>query len=142
MATVGTSAWEDKELGYLRNDDLIVMNSDHRLAMAKLRARHLYEIGQRPPEVEKIYAAGRSTLMAAKLLLQGFEWAGYASAHDKLIGEKLLYVLCGGDLSQPTWVDPWYILDLEREAVLSLIGEPLTQARMAHVLQTGKPLRN
>lgn len=142
MAKVGMSAWENKELGYLKQDDVVVMNSDHRLATAKKKALQLYNLGVRRPEVEKIYAAGRDTLMAANLLLQGFVWADYASEHDLLIGKKLLYVLCGGDLSQPAWVDPWYIMDLEREAVLSLIGEPLTQARMTHVLQTGKPLRN
>jgi 3-hydroxyacyl-CoA dehydrogenase len=58
------------------------------------------------------------------------------------IGQKLAYVLCGGDISGPAWVDPWYILDLEREAIVSLIGEPLTQDRISHMLQTGKPLRN
>jgi 3-hydroxyacyl-CoA dehydrogenase len=98
--------------------------------------------GARPPEVEKIYAAGRDTLAALRLGVQGFVWGGYASDYDALIGRKLAYVLCGGELSAPAWVDPWYILDLEREAILSLAGEPLTQARIMHILQTGKPLRN
>jgi 3-hydroxyacyl-CoA dehydrogenase len=141
-AKVGFGAWEDKELGYLRPDDVVVMNSDHRLVTAKRKALELFNAGSRPPEVEKVYAAGRDTLAALELRVQTYVWADYASEHDLLIGKKLAYVLCGGDLSQPTWVDPWYIMDLEREAVLSLIGEPLTQARMTHVLQTGKPLRN
>ena len=141
-AKVGTSSWENKELGYLYHDDQIAMNSDHRLAIAKQKALDLYRSGVRPPEIEKIYAAGRDTLAALKLGVKTFVWADYATEHDGLIGQKLAFVLCGGDLSQPTWVDPWYIMDLEREAVLSLIGEPLTQARMTHVLQTGKPLRN
>jgi 3-hydroxyacyl-CoA dehydrogenase len=141
-AQVGTSAWEDKALGYLKPNDEIVMNSDHRLAAAKRKALDLYNSGVRPPEVERIYAAGRDVLAALKLRVQTFVWANYASEHDAKIGEKLAYVLCGGDLSQPTWVDPWYILDLEREATLSLMGEPLTQARMTHMLQKGKPLRN
>jgi 3-hydroxyacyl-CoA dehydrogenase len=81
-------------------------------------------------------------LNALYLAVQSFVWAGYASDHDAKIGRKLAYVLCGGDLSAGTWVDPWYILDLEREATLSLAGEPLSQARMMHILQTGKPLRN
>ncbi|MEW5986233.1 MAG: 3-hydroxyacyl-CoA dehydrogenase/enoyl-CoA hydratase family protein [Chloroflexota bacterium] len=141
-AQVATSAWEAKGLGYLRPDDLIVMNSDHRLAAAKQKALSLVASGQRPPEVEKIYAAGRDALAALKLGVQGFAWGNYASEHDAKIGRKLAYVLCGGDLSAPAWVDPWYILDLEREAMLSLAGEPLTQARIMHILQTGKPLRN
>jgi 3-hydroxyacyl-CoA dehydrogenase len=142
LAKVGVSAWECKELGYLRPTDEIVMNSDHRLAVAKRLALHLVESGARPPEVEKIYAAGRDTLSALRLGVQSFVWAGYASEHDAKIGRILANVLCGGELSAPAWVDPWHILDLEREAILSLAGEPLTQARIAHILQTGKPLRN
>ena len=141
-AKVGTSAWEGKELGYLLPEDLIVMNSDHRLAKAKSLALQLVARGTRPPEVEKIYAAGRDVLAALELAVQSFEWAGYASEHDAKISRKLAYVLCGGDLSAPTWVDPWHILDLEREITLSLLGEPLTQARMMYMLENGKPLRN
>jgi 3-hydroxyacyl-CoA dehydrogenase len=142
LAKVGVSAWESQALGYLRPTDPIIMNSDHRLAAAKRLALHLVETGARPPEVEKIYAAGRDTLAALRLGVQGFVWGKYASEHDALIGRKLAYVLCGGELSAAAWVDPWTILDLEREAILSLAGEPLTQARIAHILQTGKPLRN
>ena len=142
LAKVGTSAWEAKELGYLRDGDLIVMNSDHRLGMAKRKALTLAASGQRPPEMEKIYAAGRDALYALYMGIQGFVWGKYASEHDALISRKLASVLCGGELSGPAWVDPWYILDLEREATLSLAGEPLTQARVLHMLQTGKPLRN
>ncbi len=141
-AQVSASAWEARELGYLLDSDLIVMNSDQRLARAKQRARQLADAGQRPPEVEKIYAAGRDALAVLKLGLKGFVWGKYASEHDALIGEKLAYVLCGGDLSAPAWVDPWYILDLEREALLSLLGEQKTRDRMTAMLKTGKPLRN
>lgn len=141
-AKVGTSAWESKALGYLRPDDEIVMNSDHRLAAAKRKALQLVASGARPPEVEKIYAAGRDTYAALSLGVQSFVWAGYASEHDAKISKRLAYVLCGGDLSAPAWVDPWHILDLEREALVSLAGEPMTQARIMHMLQTGKPLRN
>jgi 3-hydroxyacyl-CoA dehydrogenase len=142
LAKVGVSAWESKALGYLRPSDEIVMNSDHRLAAAKRVALNLVASGARPPEIEKIYAAGRDTLAALRLGVQGFVWSGYASDYDAKIGRKLAYVLCGGELSAPAWVDPWTILDLEREAILSLAGEPLTQARIMHILQTGKPLRN
>ena len=65
-----------------------------------------------------------------------------ASEHDAKIAGKIAYVLTGGDISAPAWVDPWYILDLEREAFLSLLGEEKTRERMMHMLQTGKPLRN
>jgi 3-hydroxyacyl-CoA dehydrogenase len=142
MAKVGTSAWEDKELGYLRPDDLIVMDSDHRLVKAKEKALALVRTGAKPPEMETVYAAGRDALYALHLGLQTFVWGGWASEHDAKIGKKLAFVLCGGDLSAPAWVDPWYILDLEREALLSLAGEEKTQARVMHMLQTGKPLRN
>lgn len=142
MAKVGTSAWEARSFGYLTPQDTIVMNSDHRLARAKQRALQLVHAGSRPPEVEKIYAAGRDALYALKLGVQSLFWGKYASEHDARIAGKLAYVLTGGDISAPAWVDPWYILDLEREAFLSLLGEEKTRERMMHMLQTGKPLRN
>lgn len=142
LAKVGESAWQSKALGYLQPEDRIVMNSDHRLAIAKQLALHLHESGARPPQEEQIYAAGRDALAALRLGVQSFVWGGYASEHDQLISNKLAYVLCGGDLSGPTWVDAWYILDLEREAFLSLAGEQKTQQRIMHMLQQGKPLRN
>jgi 3-hydroxyacyl-CoA dehydrogenase len=74
--------------------------------------------------------------------IKSFQWGTYASEHDALISGKLAFVLTGGDLSEPAWVDPWYILDLEREAFLSLLGEEKTRERIMHMLQTGKPLRN
>lgn len=141
-ARVGTSAWEARELGYLTDQDIVVMNSDHRLAKAKHKARQLATAGTRPPEVEKIYAAGRDTLYALYLGIQSFEWGRYASAHDALISRKLAYVLCGGDLSEPAWVDPWYILNLERQMFLELLHEEKTRERIMHMLQMGKPLRN
>jgi 3-hydroxyacyl-CoA dehydrogenase len=141
-AQVATSAWEAREMGYLLDTDTIVMNSDHRLSRAKQIVLQMVAAGVRPPEVEKVYAAGRDTLTALKLGVKSFQWGNYASDHDALIGRKLAYVLCGGDLSAPAWVDPWYILDLEREAFKSLLGEEKTRDRIMHMLQTGKPLRN
>jgi 3-hydroxyacyl-CoA dehydrogenase len=142
LAKVAVSAWESKALGYLDHDDRINFNSDQRLGRAKQWALQLVASGTRPPVKEQIYAAGRDAYYALKLGVQGFVWGGYASEHDQTISNKLAYVLCGGDLSQPAWVDPWYILDLEREAFLSLLGEEKTRDRMTHMLQTGKPLRN
>jgi 3-hydroxyacyl-CoA dehydrogenase len=141
-AKVGLSAWEDIDLGYLRPEDEISMNTDHRLSAAKRKALDLVASGARPPEVQKVYAAGRDVLSALELRLQTYAWAGYASEHDLVIGRKLANVLCGGELSAPAWVDPWYLLDLEREATLSLAGEKKTQDRIVHMLQKGKPLRN
>lgn len=141
-AKVGESAWQDKELGYLRDSDEIVFNSDHRLKRAKDMALGLVQAGVEAPEVEKIYAAGRDLYYAMLLGLKSFEWAEWATPHDVTVGKKLAYVLSGGDLSQGTWVDPWHFLDLEREAVLSLAGTEETKARVMHMLQTGKPLRN
>ena len=141
-AQVGASAWEARDLGYLSDTDLIVMNSDQRLARAKQRARQLADAGIRPPEIEKVYAAGRDALALLRLGVKSFVWGNYATAHDALIGDKLAWVLCGGDLSAPAWVEPWYILDLEREALLSLLGEQKTRDRMLAMLKTGKPLRN
>ncbi len=142
-ARVGTTgAWAAMELGYLQENDGIIFNSDHRLQAAKKRALQLVAAGARAPAVEPIYAAGRDAYAALTLGLQSFVWARYATAHDAVIGKKLAYVLTGGAISGPAWVDPWYILDLERESFLSLLGEKKTQERMMHMLQTGKPLRN
>ena len=142
LAKVATSAWEAKSMGYLADADIIAMNSDHRLSTAKQRALQLVASGVRPPEVEKIYAAGRDTYSALLVGIKSLEWGGYASEHDAKIAKKLAFVLCGGDISAPAWVDPWYILDLEREAFLSLLGEQKTIDRIMNMLQTGKPLRN
>ncbi len=142
MAKVGESAWQAKALGYLQADDWIVMNSEHRLAKAKQLALQLVESGARPPEIEKVYAAGRDVYYALRLGLKSFVWGNYASEYDAFISSKLAYVLCGGDISAPAWVDPWYILDLEREAFLSLLGQEKTRDRITQMLMTGKPLRN
>ena len=129
-------------MGYLLEDDVIVFNSEQRLARGKAKVLELVESGARPPEDEKIYAAGRDVYAALQLGIQSFVWGRYASEHDKLIGQKLAYALTGGGLSSPQWVDPWYILDLEREGFLSLLGEEKTRDRITHMLTKGKPLRN
>ncbi len=121
--------------------DRVVMNRDHLLAEAKREVLHLAS-GYRPPTPEKIYAAGRDTLSALRVGVYMLREGGYISEYDAHVGEQLAMVLCGSELSRSQWVDPWMILDLEREAFLSLAGEPQTQARMWHLLQTGKPLRN
>jgi 3-hydroxyacyl-CoA dehydrogenase len=91
---------------------------------------------------EKIYAAGRDTLAALRAGVYLFKEGGYITEYESHIGEKMIYVMTGGELSAPAWVEEQYILDLEREAFLSLCGEKKTQERMWHILRTGKPLRN
>jgi 3-hydroxyacyl-CoA dehydrogenase len=129
-------------MGLLAEADRVVMNRRHLLYAAKREALHMADSGYAPPLPEKIYAAGRDALAALRIGLHHYLEGRQISTHDQLVGEKLAFVLCGGELSQPAWVDEQYFLDLEREAFLSLCGEPLTQARIWHTLETGKPLRN
>ncbi len=143
MAKVATSAAEARDLGFLSPCDRIVMNKDHVLAEAKAEVLAMALAGYRPTFAAKnCYAAGRDSLSTLRVYIELQKQAGYISAHDAKIAGKVAYVVCGGELSRPQWVDEDYFLDLEREALLSLCGEPLSQARMWHMLQTGKPLRN
>jgi 3-hydroxyacyl-CoA dehydrogenase len=137
-----TSADEASRMGFLSPQDRIVMNRDHLLAEAKREVLHMVDSGYVPQRKEKIYAAGRDALAAVRVNLYMFKEGGFISDHDTLIAGKLGYILSGGELSKPTWVDEQYILDLEREAFLSLCGEKKTQERMWHTLRTGKLLRN
>jgi 3-hydroxyacyl-CoA dehydrogenase len=142
MAKVATSAEEARQFGILSPADRVVMNRDYLLAEAKREALSLAEGGYQPPLPEKVYAAGRDALAAMRLGIYSFREGGSITEYESHIGEKLAYVMTGGELSRPTWVDEQYILDLEREAFKSLCGEEKTQQRMWHILQTGKPLRN
>lgn len=142
MAKVATSAREAAEMGILGPCDRIVLNRDHLIAEAKREALHMVESGYTPPVPEKIFAAGRDGLAALRVGLNMFKEGNFISEYDAFIGEKLIKILTGGNLSQATWVDEQYILDLEREAFLSLCGEEKTQDRIYHMLDTGKPLRN
>jgi 3-hydroxyacyl-CoA dehydrogenase len=142
QAKVATSGEEARQMGIFAPGDRIIMNRDHLLFEAKREARHLFDSGYTAPAPEKIYAAGRDALAALRIGIRQFVEGGYISEYDAVVGEKLAYVLCGGELSKPTWVSEQYILDLEREAFLSLCGEEKTQKRIWHILQTGKPLRN
>ena len=103
----------------------------------------MVESGYRPPVPGKeVWALGANGLAALEVLVWGMKEAGFASEHDALVASKTAHILCGGKLARPQWVDPQYILDLEREAFLSLLGEQKTIDRMWHMLNTGKPLRN
>jgi 3-hydroxyacyl-CoA dehydrogenase len=139
---VATSAVEAREFGFLSDSDRIVMNRDHLIAEAKKEILHMLDSSWHPPAPEKIYAGGRDLLAALRVGVYMFAEGGYITKYETHIGEKAIYVMAGGDHSQPTWVDEQYILDLEREAFLSLCGEEKTQERMYAILDTGKPLRN
>ena len=142
LAKVATSAEEARDLGILSPCDRVVMNRDLLLTEAKKEVLHMASNGYKPPLPEKIYAVGRDALSAMKVGVYMMQQGGYITEHELVIAGKLAHVLTGGNISQPTWVDEQYILDLEREAFLSLCGEEKTQQRMWNLLQTGKVLRN
>ena len=142
LAKVATSAAEAREMKILSECDRIVVNQDYLLAEAKQMVLDLVRDGYRPPAPQKMYAAGRDAYAALKMALYQMHQGGYASDHDVVIGEKLGFILCGGELSAPTWVDEQHFLDLEREAFVALCREPKTLERMWHMLQHNRPLRN
>lgn len=140
-AKVSGSAKEAVALGFLNEHDKIVMNRAHLLGEAKALALALSEsYQQRKPE--PVYAAGRDAYAALLLAVAGFQETGYASEYDAFIARKLAHILSGAGLAEGQWVSQQYLLDLEREAFLQLIMEEKTQARIMHMLQTNKPLRN
>lgn len=143
-AKVSTSAFEAFDLGILKRDrDLVSINPDRRIADAKTAARELYEDGYLAPTLRKdIRVLGRSALGALYAGIHGMWRGNYATDHDVVVARKLAFVMCGGDLSEPTMVTEQYLLDLEREAFLSLCGEKKTLERLQSVLKTGKPVRN
>lgn len=142
LARVATSAGEARQAGFLSPSDRIVMRREHLLAEAKREVLHLAAAGYAPPAPELIYAAGRDALAALRVGIHMMAEGKYITEYEKVIAGKLAAVMTGGDLSRPAWVSEQYILDLEREAFLSLCGNEKTQQRMWNLLQTGKPLRN
>jgi 3-hydroxyacyl-CoA dehydrogenase len=143
LAKVATSAEEARSLGFLTADDTISMNSDRLIADAKKEVLALAASGYVAPQQRTdILALGLPALSTLKLGIHQMKRAGYISDHDAEIGAQLARILTGGDLNHATRVSEQYLLDLEREAFLSLIGTRKTQERMAHMLKTGKPLRN
>jgi 3-hydroxyacyl-CoA dehydrogenase len=143
LAKVSTSAEEAKGHGYLCEEDSISMNADRLINDAKQEVIALAQTGYTPPARRTdILAMGNPALATLKIGIHQMLRGGFISEHDALIGEKLARILTGGDLNHPTRVSEQYLLDLEREAFLSLLGQRKTQERMAHTLKTGKPLRN
>ena len=143
MAKVATSAHEAFDLGfYQKGKDMVVVNADRQIATAKRYAIQMLEDGYTQPAPQKVRVLGQQALGMFLVGTDSLEKGKYASEHDKKIANKLGYVMAGGDLSEPTYVSEQYLLDLEREAILSLFTERKTLERIEHTLKTGKPLRN
>lgn len=143
-AKVGTSAHEAFELNYLRKGvDSISINGDRRVTDAKRKVLDMYEAGYTQPiQRTDVKVQGRGGLGPLLAGIHGMWRGNYITDYDRLIAEKLAHVMCGGDLTQPTLVSEQYLLNLEREAFLSLCGQKKTLERLQSILQTGKPLRN
>jgi len=143
MAKVATSAYQAKEMNILRASDGITLNRSRLIADAKRKALELAEDGYTMPvQRTDIKVLGKSALGMFIAGANSMRAGKYISEHDQKISEKLAYVMCGGDLSQPTLVSEQYLLDLEREAFLALTGEKKTLERIQSILNSGKPLRN
>ena len=143
MAKVGTSGKESQKLGYLRPTDRITINRDYLIHDAKRCVLKLIEEGYRPPRPKKnIKVIGEKGLALLQMGLFYMRDGNFISSYDEHVGKKLAYVFSGGNLPDGSEVTEQYLLDLEREAFMSLCGEPKTQERMQYTLKTGKPLRN
>ncbi len=143
MAKVATSAHEGYDLGFLKeHKDIVVVNKDRQIATAKRYAIQMLEDGYTQPVPKEVLVYGQQALGMFLVGTDSLEKGHYASEHDKKIANKLGYVMAGGDLSEATYVSEKYLLDLEREAFMSLMTERKTLERIEHMLKTGKPLRN
>jgi len=143
-AKVSTSAFEAYNLGILRKGiDEVSMNQSRRIADARQSVIEIFDNGYTMPvQRTDIKVLGRSVLGMLYAGINGMSRGNYISDHDVTIAKKLAYVMCGGDLSEPALVSEQYLLNLEREAFLSLCGEKKTLERLQSVLKTGKPVRN
>jgi len=143
-AKVATSAHEAMDMGILRKaQDFIILNQSRRITKAKDQALQLFNAGYTQPQQRKdIKVLGKAGLGALYAGINGMHKGGYASDHDVKVAKKLAFVMCGGDLSEPTVVNEQYLLDLEREAFLSLCGEKKTLERIQSVITVGRPIRN
>jgi 3-hydroxyacyl-CoA dehydrogenase len=143
MAKVSTSAAEARQLGFLAASDGITMNRSRLLADAKTKARQIADAGYAPPVPRAdVPAPGENLLAALRMGVHLMREGEFISDHDVKVARRVAYILCGGAITPGTLISEQYLLDLEREAFLSLCGEKKTQERIAHTLKTGKPLRN
>jgi 3-hydroxyacyl-CoA dehydrogenase len=142
-ATVAKSALEAKELGYLRPADVVVMNPYELLHVAKVQAKALAESGYRPPlPPRNVPVAGKTGLATLQMMLVNMREGGFISPYDFEVGLKVAHVLCGGEIEPGSLVDENWFIELERREFMNLLRQEKTQARIAHTLATGKPLRN
>ncbi len=143
MATVAKSALEAKEIGYLRPADVVVMNAYELLHVARSQARALADAGYRPPPpARNVPVVGKTGFATLQMMLVNMRDGGFISAYDFEVGKRVARVLCGGEVEPGSLVDERWLLDLERAEFMHLLRDERTQARIAHTLQTGKPLRN
>ena len=142
MAKVSDSAQKAKELGYLRDTDMIVMHRDLLLATAKQQARAMADAGYRPPAEPKIKLLGQTGKSVLDVTVYIMTEAKWASPYDKVLAGKVAEIMTGGDLSEAQEVPESYVLKLEREAIMECFKDERTHKRMEHMLKTGKPLRN
>jgi 3-hydroxyacyl-CoA dehydrogenase len=141
-AKVSTSADEARDLLFLRDSDGVTMNRDRLLADAKAKALALVAAGYAPPEPVEISLPGPSGRVALEMAVEGFRASGAATAHDAVVSRRLATVVTGGDTDPTETVSEDRLYELEREAFLDLVRNPATLARIEHMLETGKPLRN
>ena len=129
-------------MGFLRPSDGVTMNAELLIRDARETALGLARSGYRPPRPKTVAVLGTAGKAQLEAGIWGFVQAGQISEHDALIGRKVAHVLCGGDVAPGTRVTEQLLLDLEREAFVSLCGQEKSQARIQHMLMNGKPLRN
>ena len=142
-ATVAKSALDAKDLGYLRPADIVVMNGYELLHVAKVQAKALAEAGYRPPlPPRNVPVAGKTGLATLQMMLVNMREGGFISPYDLEVGLRVARVLCGGELESGSLVDENWFIELERREFMNLLRNEKTQARIAHTLATGKPLRN
>ena len=141
-AVVASSAPDARRLGYLQAKDVWVMHRDEVLYASLARVKALLAANYSPPIPSLFKVAGREGHARLQAGLVNWREGGFISAHDYLIANQLAYVLCGGDVNASEYVNEAWMFRLEKEAFMSLAANPLTQARIRHMLETGKPLRN
>jgi 3-hydroxyacyl-CoA dehydrogenase len=142
MAKVATSAMEAMELGYIRKSEAINMSRDQQIYEAKQIALSLVMAGYKPPRPARIPVMGENFRGLADAILMNMRYGNFISDFDLVVSRKVSQVLSGGDCAEGTYVSEQEILDLEKEAFLSLMGETKTHERIMHMLTKGKPLRN
>jgi 3-hydroxyacyl-CoA dehydrogenase len=142
MGEVARSAEKAREAGFLTDNDRVTLNGDHLLYRAKQRVLGMWASDFKPPRKRRFRLPGKEGIATVDMQLYGMQQSGYISEYDRYIGKKLAGVLCGGETNTTATVTEQHLLDLEREAFLSLCGEDKTIDRIQHMVQHGKPLRN